>query len=70
MRHSRKIEAQRLDGFNMAIAVDAESDLILDLADVSAAGGDGHHLPPAVQRVEEHVGVTLGWIIGDDAYDS
>ena len=40
------------------------------MADVTAAGGDGQHLLPAVQRVEEHVGVTVERAIGDGAYGS
>lgn len=70
MRHGRKSQAQRFDGFKAAVAIDAESELILDVADVTAAGGDGQHLLPAVQRVEEHVGVTVERAIGDGAYGS
>jgi hypothetical protein len=70
MRHGRKSQAQRFDGFKAAVAVDAESELILDVADVSASGGDGQHLLPAIQRVEEHVGVTVERVIGDGAYGS
>jgi len=70
MRHGRKSQAQRFDGFKAAVAVDAESELIVDVADVTASGGDGQHLLPAVQRVEEHIGVTVERVIGDGAYGS
>lgn len=70
MRHGRKSQAQRFDGFKAAVAVDAESELILDVADVTASGSDGQHLLPAVQRVEEHVGVTVERAMGDGAYGS
>ncbi len=70
MRHGRKSQAQRFDGFKTAVAVDAESELILDVADVSASGSDGQHLLPAIQRVEAHVGVTVERAIGDGAYGS
>jgi transposase len=70
MRHGRKSQAQRFDGFKAAVAVDAESELILDVANVSASGGDGQHLLPAIQRVEEHVDVPVERVIGDGAYGS
>jgi transposase len=68
MRHGRKSQAQRFDGFKAAVAIDAESELILDVADVTASGGDGQHLLPAIQRVEAHTGVTVERAIGDGAY--
>jgi hypothetical protein len=70
MRHGRKSQAHRFDGFKAAVAVDAASELIPDVADVTAAGGDGQHLLPAVQRVEEHAGVSVERVIGDGAYGS
>ena len=70
MRHGRKSQAHRFDGFKAAVAVDAASELILDVADVTASGSDGQHLLPAVQRVEEHLGVTVERVIGDGAYGS
>ena len=44
-----------------------QSELILDVADMTASGGDGQHLLPAIQRVEEHIGVTVERVIGDGA---
>jgi hypothetical protein len=70
MRHCRKSQAQRFDGFKAAVATEPESELILDVADVPAAGGDGEHLLPAIQRVEQHAGVTVERVIGDGAYGS
>jgi len=54
MRHGRKSQAQRFDGFKAAVAIDAESALIL-MWPMCASGGDGQHLLPAIQRVEEQV---------------
>jgi hypothetical protein len=70
LRHGRKSQAQRFDGFKAAVAIDAASELILDVADVTASGGDGQHLLPAIQRVETHTGVIVDRAIGDGAYGS
>jgi hypothetical protein len=70
MRHGRKSQSHRFDGFKAAVAIDAASELILDVADVTASGSDGQHLLPAIQRVEAHAGVTVERAIGDGAYGS
>ncbi len=70
MRHGHKSKAQRFDGFKTAVATEVESELILDVADLSATSGDGEQLMPAVRRIEDHVGVTVERIIGDGAYPS
>lgn len=62
--HGRKSQAQRFDGFKAAVTVDAESELIPNVADMSASDGDGQHLPPVIQRVAEHVGVIVERTIG------
>ena len=68
MRHGHKSKAHRFDGFKTAVATEAESELILDLAELAASRGDGDHLLPTVQRVEEYAGVTVERVIGDGAY--
>lgn len=70
MRHGRKSKAQRFDGFKVAVATEATSELIVDIADMPASQGDGKELMPAVGRVEEHVGVEVERVIADGAYSS
>ena len=41
MRHGRKSEAQRFDGFKVAVSTEADSELILDIQDMPAPGSDG-----------------------------
>jgi transposase len=68
MQHGHKSKAQRFNGFKTVVATEPESELILDVAELPASRGDGEHLMPTVQRVEEHAGVLVERIIGDGAY--
>jgi len=70
MRHGRKSSARRFDGFKVSVSSEPSSDMILDIADVSAGGGDGQHLLPAVGRTEEQTDVTVERVVGDGAYGS
>jgi len=70
MRHGRKSSAQRFDGFKAAVTTEQSSEMILDIQDLRAAGSDGQALMPTIERVEQHVGVTVERIIGDGAYGS
>jgi hypothetical protein len=70
MRHGRKSRAQRFDGFKVSVSSEPSSDMILDIADVSASGSDGQHLLPVVQRTEGATGVTVDRVVGDGAYGS
>jgi len=70
MRHGRKSRAQRFDGFKVGVTADLESDMILDIADIPAAGGDGQHLLAAVQRAEAETGATVERVLADGAYGS
>jgi len=70
MRHGRKSRAHRFDGFKVSVSSDLSSDMILDIADVTAAGGDGQHLLPTVRRTEAQTGVTVERVLGDGAYGS
>ena len=70
MRHGRKSRAHRFDGFKVSVSSDLTSDMILDIADVTAAGGDGQHLLPTVRRTEAQTGVTVERVVGDGAYGS
>jgi Transposase DDE domain/Transposase domain (DUF772) len=70
MRHGRKSAARRFDGFKASVSTEVSSELILDIADVSATGSDGAHLIPTIKRVESHAGVTVERVLGDGAYGS
>jgi len=70
MRHGRKSASKKFDGFKVSTSMDQASELILDIEDMSAPLGDGQDLLPAIERVEEHVGVTVERAIVDGAYGS
>jgi len=70
MRHGRKSSAHLFNGFKVSVATDQHSDMLLDIADVTASGSDGDHLLPTIQRVEEQAGVTVDCVEGDGAYGS
>jgi transposase len=70
MRHGRKSRSQRFDGFKVSVSSEPSSDMILDIVDVRASGGDGEHLLPAVQRTEAETGVTVERVLADGAYGS
>ena len=46
MRHGHKSSAQRFDGFKVAVSTEETSELILDIADITALGRDGKELMP------------------------
>lgn len=69
MRHGRKSASRRFDGFKTSVATEVESELILDIADMSAADGDGRELMPTIERVEGQ-GLTVERVLGDGAYPS
>jgi hypothetical protein len=70
MRHGHKSEARLFNGFKASVSTDQHSELILDIADVTASGSDGAHLLPIIERVEAQTGVTVERVIGDGAYGS
>ena len=70
MRHGRKSSAHLFNGFKASVSTDQHSELILDIADVTASGSDGAHLLPIIERVEAQTGVTVERAIGDGAYGS
>lgn len=70
MRHGRKSAAKRFDGFKVSVATETDTELILDIADMPATGGDGRQLIPTLARVEEHTDVAVERVIGDGAYNS
>jgi len=70
MRHGRKSKAHRFDGFKVVVSTEQSSELILDIADVTASGSDGAHLMPTIVRTEAEAKVTVERAIGDGAYGS
>jgi len=70
MRHGRKSKAQRFDGFKVVVSTEQSSELILDIADVTASGSDGAHLMPSIERTEAETAVSVERVIGDGAYGS
>jgi transposase len=70
MRHGRKSSAHLFNGFKVSVSTDQHSEMILDIADVTASGSDGAHLLPIIERVEERADVTVHRAIGDGAYGS
>jgi hypothetical protein len=70
MRHGHKSKARLFNGFKVSVATDQHSDMLLDIADVTASGSDGDHLLATIERVEERTGVTVDRVEGDGAYGS
>lgn len=70
MRHGRKSKAHRFDGFKVVVSSEQSSELILDIADVTASGSDGAHLMPTIERTEAEAEVTVERAIGDGAFGS
>lgn len=70
MRHGRKSSAHRFNGFKTSATTEQTSELILDIADVTASGSDGAHLLPTIRRIEEHAEVMVTRAMGDGAYGS
>jgi hypothetical protein len=70
MHHGRKSSAHLFNGFKASVSTDQHSELILDIADVTASGSDGTHLLPVIKRVEAQTDVTVEQAIGDGAYGS
>jgi len=70
MRHGRKSKAQRFNGFKAAVTSEQTSEMILDIQDIPATGGDGQALMPTIARVEQEAGLTVQRVIGDGAYGS
>jgi hypothetical protein len=70
MRHGRKSSAHRFDGFKVVVSTDQSSELILDIADITAMGSDGAQLMPAIERVEAETEAVVERAIGDGAFGS
>src|SRR6266849_2352630 len=67
-RHGRKSKSQRFTGHKASIAVDLETQLILDAEVLPGSAGDASVALAQVQRVEATTGQTVALTQGDCAY--
>jgi hypothetical protein len=70
MRHGRKSSAHLFNGFKVSVSTDQHSEMILDIADVTACGSDGAHLLPIIERTEAQTQASVEQVIADGAYGS
>ena len=70
MGHGRKSKAHRFNGFKAVVSTEQSSELILDIADVTASGSDGAHLMPTIERTEAEADVIVERVLGDGAFGS
>lgn len=68
MRHGRKSQQQRFDGYKGAVAVDTDSGLITAVDVVPANTHDGDTALPLVEATEAATGLRVRESIGDAAY--
>lgn len=67
-RHGRKSKSKRFTGHKASLAVDVESQLILDAEVLPGAAGDATEALAQVERVEAATGQTVARSLGDCAY--
>jgi hypothetical protein len=67
-RHGRKSASQRFTGHKASVAVDVESQLILDAAVLAGSAGDASEALAQVERVEAASGQPVALTQGDCAY--
>jgi Transposase DDE domain/Transposase domain (DUF772) len=67
-RHGRKSQSKRFNGHKGALAVDRDSQIILDADVLCGSAPDAFGALEQVERVEENTGQTVGETEGDCAY--
>ena len=67
-RHGRKSKSKRFSGYKASVAVDVESQLILDADVLPGSAGDASEALAQVERVEATSGQTVAQSMGDCAY--
>jgi hypothetical protein len=67
-RHGRKSKSKRFTGHKASIAVELDSQLIVDAAVLSGAAGDASEALAQVERVEAITGQAVAETLGDCAY--
>jgi len=70
MRHGRKSKSKRINGFKAIASMDQGSELLLDIADMTAMGSDGAELMEVIGRIEARTGVRVDRVIADGAFGS
>jgi hypothetical protein len=67
-RHGRKSASKRFTGHKASVAVDVESQLILDATVLAGSAGDASEALPQVERVEATTGQAVAKALGDCAF--
>jgi hypothetical protein len=67
-RHGRKSKSKRFTGHKASVAVELDSQLILDAAVLSGAAGDATEALAHVEQVEQTTGQAVAQSLGDCAY--
>src|SRR5712691_352205 len=67
-RHGRKSASKRFTGHKASVAVDVESQLILDATVLAGSAGDASEAREQVERVEAATGQTVAATLGDCAF--
>jgi hypothetical protein len=69
-RHGRKSKSKRFTGHKASVAVDVESQLIVDVEVLAGSAGDATGALAQVERVEATTGQAVDQALGDCAYGS
>jgi len=64
-RHGRKSKSKKFTGHKLSVAVDAESQVITDVAVLAGSAGDAEAALDHVNRTEENTGEKVGQTTGD-----
>jgi hypothetical protein len=67
-RHGRKSKSKRFTGHKASVAVDVDSQLIVDATVLSGSAGDATEALAQVERVEQTTGQAVEQSLGDCAY--
>jgi hypothetical protein len=69
-RHGRKSKSKRFTGHKASVAVDVDSQLILDADVLAGSAGDATRALAQVEQVEQSTGQAVAQSLGDCAYGS
>jgi hypothetical protein len=67
-RHGHKSASRKFTGYKSRVAVDAESQLIVDIEVLAGNAGDAAGALAQVERVEQRLGQEVGETVGDCAF--
>jgi len=68
MRHGRKSESQRFNGYKASIAVETETQIIADIDVLPANAHDSSDAPQLILGAAENLHVDVETVLGDGAY--